>query len=92
MTALRIFAVGLVHLAARPAVDPDVQAELNARDKATRQLASARYGTREWQDAHIARAGAEARLARLLDVTPPPPVQLVLDDPWLNGLYAQLTA
>ncbi|MFE2346439.1 hypothetical protein [Kitasatospora cineracea] len=95
MTALRIFAAGLAHVA-QPGpylgYGWQVRQELDARDTAAIRLAAARYGTREWLDAQAARVGAECRLARLLDVTPPPVQQLVLDDPWLTGLYDQLTA
>lgn len=69
-----------------------VQQELDARDRAAAQLAGLPRGTREWRAADIARCGAEARLARLLNVQPPPPVQLILDDPWLADLYAQYAA
>lgn len=93
MTALQIFAAGLAHVA-QPGpylgYGWQVQAELAARDTASAQLAAARYGTREWLDAQAARAGAECRLARFLDVTPPPVQQMVLDDPWLTSLYDQL--
>lgn len=95
MTALQIFAAGLAHVA-QPGpylgYSWRVQQELDAHDTASAALAAARYGTREWLDAQAARAGAECRLARLLDVTPPPVQQLVLDDPWLTSLYAQLAA
>ncbi|MGW4695191.1 hypothetical protein ACWEO1_22745 [Kitasatospora cineracea] len=94
MTALQIFAAGLVHLA-QPGPYAGygwrVQQELDARDQAATVLRIARRGSREWQDADTARTGAEARLARLLDVQPPP-VQLILDDPWLDNLHAALLA
>lgn len=94
MTALQIFAAGLAHVA-QPGPHLgygwQVRQELDARDTAAAALAAARHGTREWLDAQAARVGAECRLARLLDVTPPP-VQLVLDDPWLTSLYDQLAA
>lgn len=69
MTALQILAVGLAHLCTpgAPSGWPyRVQDELDARDAAARAEDTAVYGTREWRAAHIARLGAEARLAALL--------------------------
>lgn len=95
MTALQVFATGLAHVA-QPGPYTGygwrVQAELDNRDQAAQQLATAPRGTPEWRAADIARRGAESRLARLLNVQPPPPVQLILDDPWLADLYAQYAA
>lgn len=95
MTALQIFAAGLAHVV-QPGphlgYDGRVQAELDARDRAAQGRATAARGTRDWLAADTRVRGAEARLARLLDVTPPPPPQLVLDDPWLTSLYAQYAA
>jgi hypothetical protein len=69
-----------------------VQQELDAREQAARARAAAPYGSHEWRAADAAQAAAECRLARLLDVAPPPPQQLVLEDPWLTRLYAELLA
>lgn len=95
MTALQIFAAGLAHVVQpRPHLGYDwrVQAELDARDRAAPARAAATRGTRDWLAADTALRGAENRLARLLDVTPPPPQQLVIDDPWLTSLHAQYAA
>lgn len=94
VNAAQILAAGLAHLCTpgpQTGWPYAVQDELDARDQAAAAEQAAAYGTRRWLDAHVARVGAEARLARLLDVTPPP-VEPLPCDPWIDDLYAALLA
>ena len=82
MTALQILAAGLIHLCT-PGPQAGwcyaIQDQLDRHEQALADLAAATTAD-AWWDAHADRIAAESRLARLLDVTPPPPAPFDYDD------------
>jgi hypothetical protein len=82
MTVAQILAVGLTHLCTpgpQTGWPYHVQQELDAHDEAMEALGAA-DSRQAWWDANDRRVGAEARLARLLEVVAPPLPVLDYDD------------
>jgi hypothetical protein len=82
VTPLQIAVAGIAHVctAGRNDVWPDdVRAQLARHDRALDTLAT-ETDWDAWWSANVDRIAAENRLARLLNVTPPPPAPFDYDD------------
>lgn len=94
MTALQIAVAGIAHVCTPDRNDAwpdDVRAQLARHARALDTLAT-ETDYDAWWWANLNRIAAETRLARLLDVTPPPPALFDYDDGLTAALGQDTTA